>query len=308
MKMGEKYFGSPIHFFVAAICTLLLVSCGDSAPDSKDIRTGFASSLPSYVEIRSFEIQASETFGGKVEPRFRSRVRTTLVLSENLYAPDGKIGTRPLVRVVASKGASGEIFFVSESALYEGKWHHKFRPQSKPFYLTGSPRSAFGENGVVRDSDEHKQIVRALTEERERVKALVRRSKVIGQVTVENRYRGVGPKYGNGMRCGSRLHCLDQQAGTTENHIAAKSLGRQQFSYFWYGNLTRVKEVSVWKHVGIYKLEFRAYNTLPSWELSFNSLREMRLFKEKVLAAHSVWRSRYCPDSKAMTCNVFSHR
>jgi len=82
----------PFIICIAALTALLVGCSGENKPSETDLRQALASTLPDYLTVTDFNVEAMANEGNEVEPRFIARYNASVEVVEALYTRDGKDG------------------------------------------------------------------------------------------------------------------------------------------------------------------------------------------------------------------------
>lgn len=143
-------------------CAVSLAACGETVdgPPASEIESALKIDMPAGIEVSSVDLEAAENVGSEIEPKYRSRSRIKLRLTEDFYDRVGMVGDTALVKKTASRGdeISGILITQAEPAG-ENDWTVDIERLQVP-NTRGQAESSFGSGGfVLENSDEHKQLV-----------------------------------------------------------------------------------------------------------------------------------------------------
>lgn len=153
------------------LSALFLLGCGDSEekPSTKDYEKQFSVEVPAYLELSSFDVEASENVGSKVEPYYKARFKATVKLNTKTFELSSKENEATFIRPVAGEGETKEIYGVASARLSAGNWKIDFKFENNPIPALGRPKDFFTGGrvlvvGTAEESDfkaqiEQKQLV-----------------------------------------------------------------------------------------------------------------------------------------------------
>ena len=145
----------PFIVCIAALTALLVGCSGENKPSETDLRQALASTLPDYLTVSDFNVEAMANEGNEVEPRFIARYNASVEVAEALYTRDGKDGDVMFLKEAEASGLETEVFGKSMSVLYQGEWNHNVSIDGNTVRQMGRPRSAFpGAKTIIRGSEE----------------------------------------------------------------------------------------------------------------------------------------------------------
>jgi hypothetical protein len=152
------------RIILIVVFCLMLVSCSkdplSSGPDGADLKKRFSTELPAYVGVDSFDVQASENIGSKVEPKFVSRFKATIKLNADTFLESGREGTVVFVAPHLKSGEKREVYGKAVSGYHGGSWQTAFQLDSNPVPGLGTPRDAFGATRVIVKNSEEETLYR----------------------------------------------------------------------------------------------------------------------------------------------------
>ena len=133
------------------VCLFFLLGCGDSEkkPSTKDYERQFAVELPAYVELSSFEVEASANVGSKVEPVYKARFKATAKLKTKTFAIASQENEATFIRPVAEKGETKEIYGMAGARLSAGNWKIDFSLENDPIPALGHPKDFFSGGRIL---------------------------------------------------------------------------------------------------------------------------------------------------------------
>jgi hypothetical protein len=136
---------------VIALIALFLFGCGDSEeqPSTKDYQKQFAVQIPAFIELSSFDVEASENVGSKVEPLYKARFKATVKLKTKTFEIARQENGVIFIRPVADVGETKEIYGRAEAHLSAGNWIMSFRQENDPIPAMGRPRDFFTGGNVI---------------------------------------------------------------------------------------------------------------------------------------------------------------
>jgi hypothetical protein len=140
-----------------------LAACGETVdgPPASEIESALKIDMPTGVEVTSVKLEAAENVGSEIEPRYRSRSKVELRLTEDYYERVGSVDGKPLVKKTAERGdtISGVLITQSEPAG-DNDWKVDIeRLQVPP--TRGQAESSFGDEVIEENSDAHKEAIEA---------------------------------------------------------------------------------------------------------------------------------------------------
>lgn len=153
------------------VCFIYLLGCGDSEnkPSTKDYEKQFSVEIPAYLELSSFDVEASENVGSKVEPYYKARFKATVKLKTKTFELSNQENDATFIRPVADEGEKKEIYGMAGARLSAGNWKIDFNLENNPIPALGNPKDFFTGGriiivGTAEESDfkaqmEQKQLV-----------------------------------------------------------------------------------------------------------------------------------------------------
>jgi hypothetical protein len=136
---------------VFALIALFLFGCGDSEkkPSTKDYEKQFAVQIPAYFELSSFDVEASENVGSKVEPFYKARFKATVKLKTKTFELASHENEATFIRPVADDGETKEIYGMAGARLSAGNWKIDFNLENNPIPNMGHPKDFFTGGRVI---------------------------------------------------------------------------------------------------------------------------------------------------------------
>lgn len=172
-----------------------IVSCGSAsdAPNKDELRQGLNDEVPKYYTIRSFDIEASENAGSKVQPLYRYRFRAAAELQEDTYKEIAKEGNVVFITLAEGRGKRAELFGIAEASLSAGKWRIRYRLENYPIRGNEVPRKFFSQKTIIKGSSEEVSYQAQLKEqEKARLNAIAKQRSEIQKMLSSGRpLRGV---------------------------------------------------------------------------------------------------------------------
>lgn len=140
----------PRILLAALPVALAVISCSDATrPSDSAIEESLAGSLPAFLRVSTFSVEARENLGTNVEPEWQSRFRATVKVTTPTYVVDGDDGSVTFIRLVKREGESVEVFGTSTSQLYAGTWRTTVSVQGRPFDGLGRPEADAARGRVI---------------------------------------------------------------------------------------------------------------------------------------------------------------
>ena len=136
---------------VFALIALFLLGCGDSEkkPSTGNYEKQFAVQIPAYFELSSFDVEASENVGSKVEPFYKARFKATVKLKTKTFELASQENEATFIRPVADDGETKEIYGIAGARLSAGNWKIDFNLENNPIPSMGQPRDFFTSGRVI---------------------------------------------------------------------------------------------------------------------------------------------------------------
>lgn len=133
------------------ICFIFLLGCGDSEnkPSTKDYEKQFSVEIPAYLELSSFDVEASENVGSKVEPYYKARFKATVKLKTKTFELSNQENEATFIRPVADEGEKKEIYGMAGARLSAGNWKIDFNLENNPIPALGHPKDFFTGGRVI---------------------------------------------------------------------------------------------------------------------------------------------------------------
>lgn len=137
----------------------LVLGCGNSEqkPARNDYRNQLAVAIPAYFQLASFDVEASENVGSKVEPLFRARFKATVKLKTDTYDRVREEEGATLISPVAKDGDQWEMYGIATARLSGGSWQVKFDLDNNPTIQNGRPRDFFTGKVILLGSAEESE-------------------------------------------------------------------------------------------------------------------------------------------------------
>lgn len=165
-----------VAYFIACLaigfCSYTACSHDPAAegPTSSELHNRFRVELPAYVSVSSFDVEASENVGDKVDPMFKSRFKASLKLDVDTFnevaRQDGTIFVAPRY----SAGERRDVFGRAVSTLKGGSWQITFQLDNNPIPDMGRPRDFFvGGNTIIKGSPEETAFIEEQRRKRDRM-------------------------------------------------------------------------------------------------------------------------------------------
>ena len=143
---------------IGAIVVLgaLLAGCSsENKPSEAELQEALVASLPEYLKLTQFNVEAMQNEGNEVEPRFIARFNGSIEVTEALYERDGRGRDPVFLKKIGDAGDVADLFGRSMSVLYQGKWEHNLDIDGNTVRELGRARSDFADaNTIVRGTDE----------------------------------------------------------------------------------------------------------------------------------------------------------
>jgi len=159
------------QIFVVVSCFFLSLLACDGDSDSlgnKEIENRLSLKLPAYWEVTSFEVQAKENIGTKVEPLIKARFKAEVSLESDTYIYDKKINGVTFISVAARRGEKREIYGISTAKIFRGNWQVDFEFENDPMSELGKPRDFYiGKNFILKGSAEEDSLMAAIQKKQE---------------------------------------------------------------------------------------------------------------------------------------------
>jgi len=141
--------------FIAVLIPLLVSCSGENKPSTSELREALVATLPDYVKVTDFNVEAIANEGNEVEPRFVSRYNAAVEVTDALYKRDGSDGDLLFLAPGGVAGDKADLFGKSLSVLYQGKWEHNVGIDGNPLNEMGRPLTEFaGKKTIIRGSAE----------------------------------------------------------------------------------------------------------------------------------------------------------
>lgn len=136
---------------VFALTALFLFGCGDSEkkPATKDYEKQFAVEVPAYLELSSFDVEASENVGSKVEPMFKARFKATVKLKTKTFELANQENEATFIHPIADEGETKDIYGMAAARLSAGNWKIDFSLENNPIPALGHPKDFFTGRRVI---------------------------------------------------------------------------------------------------------------------------------------------------------------
>jgi Concanavalin A-like lectin/glucanases superfamily len=135
----------------SAILLVFLLGCSgsDKEPASNDYKSQFSITLPAYFSLSSFDIEASENLGTKVEPVFKARFKATISLKTDTYEMDRQNNDATFIKNIFHEGEKKDIYGIATAKLFAGSWKIEFTLENNPIRQMGRPKDFFTDNKVI---------------------------------------------------------------------------------------------------------------------------------------------------------------
>ena len=147
---------------MAIFIALILTGCtdsGSSEPTGDDIAKKLSFEIPAYAKVKKIEIEVSENSGSEVEPRYKSRFKGSIKITEPLYIKQGVVLEKYILEKVVAKGTELKIFGIANSTLSMDKWNTRIRSFETSPKLSGRPLSKWNVGSfVLEGSKEAKEL------------------------------------------------------------------------------------------------------------------------------------------------------
>ncbi|WP_077285478.1 cell envelope integrity protein TolA [Cognaticolwellia aestuarii] len=115
-------FTSKIFCSFALIIALTGCLQSTSEPNVNDISDAIKFKLPNKFILKELKIDVQQNLGNEVEPKYATRFRGTVTLTENLYKIEYKILGKDVLSKTSDKNTDYEIFGTTNSKLALDKW------------------------------------------------------------------------------------------------------------------------------------------------------------------------------------------
>ena len=130
----------------------------ENGPSYVDVEKIFSKALPSYWELTSFNVTASESAGTKVRPIWYYRFKATVKLIEDTFEESRKIYDATFIIRIRKMGESKELYGIATATLKAEQWNLFFDLEENLPVNIGKPRSAFSGKTVVEGTNEEKEF------------------------------------------------------------------------------------------------------------------------------------------------------
>lgn len=104
----------------------VLACTSEPKPSKQDVQKVIADNLPGFLELSSLDIQAMESIGSKVEPKYHARFVAKIKVLKPTYERIGRIGggvDSDVVRLVLDARTTFDAYGKAVSVLDKDKWN-----------------------------------------------------------------------------------------------------------------------------------------------------------------------------------------
>ena len=143
---------------ICSMLAVILIACADSGPSKDYVQAEVAESLPTYLTITDFDLEASENVGTNVEPLYRGRFRANVAFRVETFSEASAEPGIVFLRLVRSEGEKTQIFGKIQSRLHAGSWKSSVAFEGVDLNAFGEPRTAFNaQRTIVLGTDEENE-------------------------------------------------------------------------------------------------------------------------------------------------------
>lgn len=297
MKLKSRKFASLAGIMLIALFMPLFAYTADG-PTKEQMVNGISSKLPPYIRIVDATIEANQNIGNEVEPVFLSRIRAKVMITESLYEQSGKIDNTTVVNEVNRKGNSDDVYFITQSSLFQGRWNTSFHIQGEPFYNKGKPLSSFTGNVVVKGSQQEQEILSQSKIRSDQLKLIVEQSKKPERKIYEYNYKKTCD--GSDSRCFNASIILDDKS------LKVAWEGLRNLTV-WFGNISNypssIHRYGLSGELYYIQIPTRGVFASGGLELYFRGMDNAQSFQSNFKKAVENWVQKFCPQTQAVVCS-----
>lgn len=137
-----------LKIFLAIEITLCILSgCkGDpvqSGPKESELRLHLATSLPAYLSVSDFHVEASQNIGNQIQPIYKSKFKASVTINTDTYREVEKINEDIIIALVKQKGSTIDVYGTITSVYTSGSWTNEIILENDPVILVGNPRDFY---------------------------------------------------------------------------------------------------------------------------------------------------------------------
>lgn len=132
--------------------------------DAPNIKEHYAKELPAHWQLESFNIEAEEQTGTKVDPVMQYRFVAEVSPKEDLHQRVGRLMDTDIVSLIAEKGDESTLHGKAISQMYQGEWRTSFSMENSPA-ADGTPLSGYKNKVVVQGSSDYKKLINSTKEQ-----------------------------------------------------------------------------------------------------------------------------------------------
>jgi hypothetical protein len=252
---------------VFALIVLLLFGCGESErkPSTRDYEKQFSVEIPAYFELSSFDVEASENVGSKVEPFYKARFKATVKLKTETFERASQENEVIFVRHVSDDGETKEIYGMAAARLSAGNWKIVFNLENDPIPNMGRPRDFFTDGRVIVVGTAEEDDFRAQQEQKRLVAQQEAEIEQNARQVEEQKQNAERERKENELAAEQERKAkalateLDIKRKAAELEQAKKDEERRSFRATSYGNIARKADITASSE---YSGDYRASNAV----------------------------------------------
>ena len=155
----KNHFLSLVAAIAATFCLVAFAPTAEAQPSKNDLKTSLLQSIPPYLQIETFTIDATQNLGNKVDPDYAVRFTASVVNVAPLFHADGTEDSILFVRLRTAAGTKTAVYGRMRSVLFQGAWRNQVSIDGDPVAHLGLPLAHFGgARVIIRGSDNERRF------------------------------------------------------------------------------------------------------------------------------------------------------